>query len=90
MGSDSSEHNERPNDSDDGFNYYAFFNLPRDATTEQIRNQYKILSRRYHPDKHKDPKVKQDAELMFNKLKKAYDGNLFVGLFVLDLKGFYL
>lgn len=27
----------------------------------------------YHPDKHKDPENKRNAELLFSKLKKAYD-----------------
>lgn len=28
----------------------------------------------YHPDKHPDPKHKEKAEIMFNKVKRAYEG----------------
>lgn len=44
------------------------------ATGEHIRNSYKLLSRRFHPDKHSDPALKRQAALMFDKLKKVYDG----------------
>jgi DnaJ-class molecular chaperone len=29
----------------------------------------------FHPDKHIDVKKKKDAENMFNKIKKAHEGN---------------
>ena len=44
------------------------------ASTEDIRNAYKVLSKRFHPDKHSDPTLKLAAESMFNRLKKVYDG----------------
>lgn len=28
----------------------------------------------YHPDKHVDPLRKKEAEILFNKTKKAYEG----------------
>ncbi len=31
-------------------NYYAILGIPRDADQEHIRNAYKLLARRYHPD----------------------------------------
>lgn len=43
------------------------------ASMEDIRNAYKLLSKRFHPDKHRDPKLKLAAEMMFNRLKKVYD-----------------
>uniref|UniRef100_A0A224XKU7 Putative molecular chaperone dnaj superfamily protein n=1 Tax=Panstrongylus lignarius TaxID=156445 RepID=A0A224XKU7_9HEMI len=53
--------------------YYAFLNVPREATTEEITNAYRRMSRAYHPDKHLDPVHKKEAELIFNKTKKAYE-----------------
>jgi hypothetical protein len=32
----------------------------------------------YHPDKHLDPDRKKEAEILFNKTKKAYEGNSIV------------
>lgn len=51
--------------------YYAFLNVPRDATQEEITSAYRNFSRRYHPDKHIDNK--ENAELIFNRTKKAYE-----------------
>ncbi|XP_034651680.1 dnaJ homolog subfamily C member 11 [Drosophila subobscura] len=54
-------------------NYYTFLNLPRDATTEQINTAYRKQSRIYHPDKHYDVDSKKQAEIMFNRTKRAYE-----------------
>lgn len=51
--------------------YYDITKLLQ-ATTEQINASYKSLSRMYHPDKHNDPSKKQDAEMIFNRIKKAH------------------
>lgn len=65
------------NDSEDGYvaeeNYYMFLNLPKNASTEQISNSYRNLSRQFHPDKHQDEESKQKAELLFNRTKRAYE-----------------
>ncbi|XP_050501435.1 dnaJ homolog subfamily C member 11 isoform X1 [Diabrotica virgifera virgifera] len=53
--------------------YYSFLNIPREASKEEINNAYRRLSRIYHPDKHVDPELKEKAEIMFNKTKKAYE-----------------
>lgn len=53
--------------------YYTFLNIGKDATTEEITNAYRRLSKIYHPDKHADPLRKRDAEVLFNKTRKAYD-----------------
>ncbi|KAH8041726.1 hypothetical protein HPB51_017528 [Rhipicephalus microplus] len=44
------------------------------ATEDEIKNAYKRLSKIYHPDKHADPLSKRDAEVLFNKTRRAYDG----------------
>ncbi|GBO26705.1 hypothetical protein AVEN_226383-1, partial [Araneus ventricosus] len=43
------------------------------ATPEEITNAYRRLSRLYHPDKHRDPDQKKNAEILFNKTKIAYE-----------------
>ncbi|XP_067005008.1 dnaJ homolog subfamily C member 11 isoform X1 [Anabrus simplex] len=53
--------------------YYAFLNVSRNATNEEINNAYRRLSRLYHPDKHVDPVRKAEAEQLFSKTKKAYE-----------------
>nr|CAG4649188.1 EOG090X03AJ [Scapholeberis mucronata]SVE93518.1 EOG090X03AJ [Scapholeberis mucronata] len=53
--------------------FYQFLNLPRNAPQEEITNAYRRLSRIYHPDKHTDPLRKKEAEVLFNKTKKAYE-----------------
>jgi curved DNA-binding protein CbpA len=48
--------------------YYAILEISRDATLEQIKQSYRRLARRYHPDLNKhihDDRIKQ--------LNEAYD-----------------
>jgi hypothetical protein len=52
------------------------------ATQEEISNAYRRSSRLYHPDKHVDPIRKKEAEILFNKIKKAYEGNKRMPFFV--------
>jgi len=53
--------------------YYAFLNIPRNATDDEINNAYRRLSRLYHPDKHIAATDKKEAEVLFNKTKRAYE-----------------
>ncbi|XP_039278518.1 dnaJ homolog subfamily C member 11 isoform X2 [Nilaparvata lugens] len=53
--------------------YYTLLNVSRTATPEEISNAYRRLSRLYHPDKHTDVSKKHDAEILFNKTKKAHE-----------------
>ena len=53
------------------------------ATDDEINNAYRRLSRLYHPDKHTDPERKVEAELLFSKTKRAYEG-LSISTFVLN------
>lgn len=53
--------------------YYAFLNVPRNASPEEISTAYRTFSRMYHPDKHLDVENKEKAEMMFNRTKKAYE-----------------
>lgn len=54
-------------------NYYARLNISRDASQDEINGTYRRLSRMYHPDKHVDPEQKKKADLLFSKIKKAYE-----------------
>ena len=46
------------------------------ASQSSINDAYRRLSRLYHPDKHVVAEQKQRAEVMFNKIKTAYEGEL--------------
>jgi curved DNA-binding protein len=49
--------------------YYATMGLARDATAEQIKQAYRKLARKYHPDVSKEP----DAEARFKEVGEAYE-----------------
>ncbi|XP_011501750.1 PREDICTED: dnaJ homolog subfamily C member 11 [Ceratosolen solmsi marchali] len=53
--------------------YYALFNISKTATQEEITNAYRRLSKSYHPDKHMDPHLKKDAEILFSRINKVYE-----------------
>ncbi|XP_003744912.1 dnaJ homolog subfamily C member 11 [Galendromus occidentalis] len=53
--------------------YYATLNVSSTATTEEIVNAFRKLSRIYHPDKHRDPASQDDAKTIFNKIRYAHD-----------------
>ena len=55
--------------------YYNFLHVARTASQDEITAAYKKMSRLYHPDKHREESKKQQAEIMFAKLKTAYEGN---------------
>lgn len=48
------------------------------ATQEEIVAAYRRQSKLYHPDKHLDPERKQEADVLFNRTKKAYEGEIAV------------
>lgn len=58
---------------------FFFFNIQ--ATPEDITTAYRRLSRLYHPDKHPDPEQKHKADILFNKVKKAYEGKTITWIF---------
>lgn len=55
---------------------YTFLNVSRKATTEEITNQYRKLSRIYHPDKCRDPEKQGYARQLFEKAKTAHESKL--------------
>ena len=49
--------------------YYTIMGLSRDATAEQIKQAYRKLARKYHPDVSKE----KDAEARFKEVGEAYE-----------------
>ncbi len=53
------------------------------ATDKELTQAYHRLSLIYHPDKHQNSENKRDAELIFAKLKTAYEGLIDNNAFIL-------
>ena len=49
-------------------------NLPTTASGEEIRDRYRNLSLVYHPDKQRDPSLRETATQRFLEVQKAYEG----------------
>uniref|UniRef100_A0A8C8H2F6 DnaJ homolog subfamily C member 11 n=1 Tax=Oncorhynchus tshawytscha TaxID=74940 RepID=A0A8C8H2F6_ONCTS len=50
----------------DNNDYYSLLNVRREATQEELKGSYRRLCMLYHPDKHRDPELKRQAEQLFN------------------------
>ncbi|MCJ8744630.1 hypothetical protein PDJAM_G00120870 [Pangasius djambal] len=62
------------NESDTGNDdYYSLLNVRREATQEELKSSYRRLCMLYHPDKHRDPELKRQAEQLFNLVHRAYE-----------------
>lgn len=46
----------------------------RQASVDELKASYRRLCMLYHPDKHRDPELKRQAELLFNQVHQAYEG----------------
>src|SRR4030088_1725637 len=49
--------------------YYEALEVPRNASSEEIRRAYRKLARKYHPDVNKEP----GAEDRFKQISEAYE-----------------
>ena len=58
---------------DDSPNHYAILNIHKEASDDEVKNAYRVMCVRYHPDKHLDPKNKETAEMIFSRVHKAYE-----------------
>ncbi|KAG0488072.1 hypothetical protein HPP92_006883 [Vanilla planifolia] len=52
--------------------FYEVLNILRESSPEQIRRAYKILVKKWHPDKH-PPSSKPEAEARFKAISQAYE-----------------
>ncbi|KAM6928191.1 dnaJ homolog subfamily C member 11 [Xenentodon cancila] len=53
--------------------YYSLLNVSKEATLEELKSSYRRLCMLYHPDKHRDPELKSQAEQLFNQVHQAYE-----------------
>ncbi len=53
----------------DDVDYYDILQLQRDANPEQIKKQYYMMARKFHPDKNPDD---PQAKIRFQQLGEAY------------------
>uniref|UniRef100_A0A3B3Z408 DnaJ homolog subfamily C member 11 n=1 Tax=Poecilia mexicana TaxID=48701 RepID=A0A3B3Z408_9TELE len=53
--------------------YYSLLNVRKEATVEELKASYRRLCMLYHPDKHRDPELKKQAEQLFNQVHQAYE-----------------
>ncbi|XP_034732160.1 dnaJ homolog subfamily C member 11a [Etheostoma cragini] len=62
-------------DDDDILNddFYSLLNVRREATQDELKAAYRRLCMLYHPDKHRDPELKRQAEQLFNLVHEAYE-----------------
>ena len=57
----------------DNEDYYSLLNVRREASCEEPKAAYRRLCMLYHPDKHRDPGLKSQAERLFNLIHQAYE-----------------
>lgn len=57
----------------DNEDYYSLLNVRREASCEELKAAYRRLCMLYHPDKHRDPELKSQAERLFNLVHQAYE-----------------
>ncbi|KAK1276538.1 hypothetical protein QJS04_geneDACA001853 [Acorus gramineus] len=66
------ETGEEEEEEDQKQDFYTTLNLPKDASPSDIRNAYKALVRRWHPDKN-PPSLREEAEAKFKAITQAYE-----------------
>lgn len=54
-------------------NPYKVLNVPSYATFSEIKERYKEYAKKYHPDKNKEAKNKEEARKRFSEINEAYD-----------------
>ncbi|KAJ2950912.1 hypothetical protein O0L34_g5281 [Tuta absoluta] len=54
-------------------NCYEVLGVSREATKSEIGKAYRALAKRFHPDLHRDPEAKKEAEEKFKQIATAYE-----------------
>ncbi|MEL7568529.1 MAG: DnaJ domain-containing protein, partial [Dehalobacterium sp.] len=54
-------------------NYYEILGVRENASKEEIRNAYRELVKKYHPDKYMDNPLAELAEEKLKEINEAYD-----------------
>ncbi len=52
--------------------YYNILGVSKASTKEEIKKAYRKLAHEYHPDKHRDPGTRKEAESKFKEINEAY------------------
>lgn len=53
--------------------YYAILDVPYNASGAEIEQNYRLLTRIYHPERFRDPEDRAYAEWKLRELDAAYD-----------------
>ena len=54
-------------------NHYDVLRVTANASTEEIRQSYKVLAKKYHPDLNKEDTAKEDFLLIYEAFSTLYD-----------------
>ena len=54
-----------------GQNYYDLLGVSKNASSDEIKKQYKKMAMKYHPDRNKENK--EEAEKKFKEISNAYN-----------------
>lgn len=52
--------------------YYQVLGINKKSSSNEIKNSYKKLAVKYHPDRHLDTKIKKECEEKFKQVSEAY------------------
>lgn len=54
-------------------NCYDVLGVTRESTKQELSKNYRALARKYHPDMHRTPEAKAEAETRFKQIATAYE-----------------